>query len=614
MTEKAIQQPPGSIPAEVWREMEAEVERAGGAYEPAREYENAVGRTMFDLPTSEDQTLVVLLPQERLQELPSQALVRIRSHPDGRSYLGMVVGGPFAEPDGLRGDAPLVVATNLQGTLFVPRYHGRVHVSLLGEEVNGALVPPRFRPLPNSPVEALSREETAAVLQAGGEIRLGLAVGHEHVVVGVPARRKSVLPRHTAFLGTTGSGKSTSVAGFIAQAQAAGFAIILLDVEGEYTHLHEPLSDPAMGAVLRERGLRPAGVPNTRLYHLIGRDTANPDHPARAAFCLRFSDLSPYAVAAILDLTDPQQDRFFRAYELARQAMRELGLFPRKDANGRPLPEDEKEALAWDEFDSGYPELALSFLLDVAGACAHVAGKSEGEYSFYRPELKVQPAVVTKRVGALKPDNPISWRTLLAKLWRLHRLRVFDHPQTTPLDASTLTIPGRVSIIDLSDSDSPQLNNLAIASLLRNVQRAQEACYDAAVRAGTEPTRTLIVIEEAHEFLSAARVEKMPVLFEQVERIAKRGRKRWLGLCFVTQLPQHLPPALLGLVNNFVLHKISDSNVIQRLQRAIPGIDESLWRRLPGLAPGQTIVSLASMARPLLVSMDPAPCALRMVE
>ena len=63
-----------------------------------------------------------------------------------------------------------------------------------------------------------------------------------------------------------------------------------------------------------------------------------------------------------------------------------------------------------------------------------------------------------------------------------------------------------------------------------------------------------------------------------------------------------------------ILHKISDTHVIERLQRTVPGIDGSLWRRLPGLAPGQAIVSLASMTRPLLVSMDPAPCALRLVE
>ncbi len=603
------------IPSEVWRELDDEIEAAGGAYAPPADEAEAVGRTMFDLPNSEDQLLTVLLSQERLQELPSQALVRIRSKPDGRRYLGIVVAGPFAEPDGLRGDAPLMVATNLQGTLFVPRYHGRVHVSILGEELaDGALVPPRFRPLPNSPADALSPEETEAVLQAGGEIRLGLAVGHEHVVVGVPAERKSVLPRHTAVLGTTGSGKSTTVANFIAEARAAGFAVVLLDVEGEYTHLHEPATDAAMRAVLRERGRQPAGVPDTWLYHLVGRDTANPDHPRPAAFCLRFADLSPHAVSAILDFTEPQQVRFFRGYDLARQALAEVGLFPRRGPEGRPRQEDEREALAWDEFDVGFPGMTLSFLLDVVGACAHAAGKQEGSFPFYQQELKERPEAVTRRVAALKPDSAVSWRTLHSKLWRLHRLRVFDRRETPPLAPEALTVSGRLSIVDLSDSDSPALSNLAIASLLRGVQRAQEEAYEAAARGERPPARTLVVIEEAHEFLSADRVARVPVLFEQVERIAKRGRKRWLGLCFVTQLPQHLPPQLLGLVNNFILHKISDHSVIQRLQRTVPGIDDSLWRRLPGLAPGQAIVSLASMTRPLLVSMDPAPCALRLVE
>ena len=309
-------------------------------------------------------------------------------------------------------------------------------------------------------------------------------------------------------------------------------------------------------------------------------------------------------------MTEPQRDRFLRAYEIARAVMRELGWFPRR---GPEVANDEKEALAWDEFDTGYPRITLSLLLDVVGACAHTASKGEGEFDYFTHVLKQNPLPVRCRVEALKPDHPVSWRTLHGKPWRLQRLKVFEHATIRPLDPHQLTEPGRVSIIDLSDSESPQLNNLTIASMLRNIQRAQEARYDAAVRTGVPP-RTLVIIEEAHEFLSTDWVERMPVLFEQVERIAKRGRKRWLGLCFVTQLPQHLPPQLLGLVNNFVIHKITDPNVVQRLQRTIPGIDPSLWLRLPGLAPGQAIVSLASMTRPLLVSMDPAPCALRMAD
>jgi uncharacterized protein len=128
------------------------------------------------------------------------------------------------------------------------------------------------------------------------------------------------------------------------------------------------------------------------------------------------------------------------------------------------------------------------------------------------------------------------------------------------------------------------------------------------------PVRTLVIIEEAHEFLSEDRIDKMKILFEQVARIAKRGRKRWLGLVFVTQLPQHLPRQVFGLVNSYILHKITDPLVVSTLRRTVSGIDEGLWNRLPGLAPGQAIVSFPHMARPLLVSIDPASAELRLTD
>ncbi len=201
------------------------------------------------------------------------------------------------------------------------------------------------------------------------------------------------------------------------------------------------------------------------------------------------------------------------------------------------------------------------------------------------------------------------------KLGRIERLNLFDNPHAPPLDYAKMLQPGRVSILDLSDSDSTLVNNLIISDLLRGVQKAQEEAYHQQVTVlGRDPTPVVIIIEEAHEFLSAQRIRKMPILHQQVERIAKRGRKRWLGLVFVTQLPQHLPDEVLGLVNNYILHKIGDANVISRLKRSIGSVDDSLWTRLPRLAQGQAVVSLASLARPMLTAMDPAPCRLKMVQ
>lgn len=594
--------------------LDADIGAAGGALAPDAAADGAIGVTMFDLPGSQDGSVTVLLPRENTQRAPSQALLRIKS-PDERRYIGIVTAGPFAEPDSLRGDSPMLVTVATRGGVYLPPYHGRIQVEILGEEqTDGTLGPPRLRPLPNSRVFVLDDAETARVLHADGDLRLGLVVGHDDLPVRIPSERKAVLPRHTAILGTTGGGKSTTVARLVQQAQAAGMAVILLDVEGEYTFLHEPTDDPRMLSGLAERGLTPAGVPNT-LYHLVGRDTANPSHPRRREFSLQFARLSPYAVQEILDLTEPQAERFLRAYDITTTLLRELRIFP-----GEGKREEEAIALELDEFERGYPRLRLAHLLDVVGAC--VAKAEHDEITPRTADFQRDSASALKRqIEQLKRiDSPVSWRALLGKLGRLNRLKVFDNDAAKPLYYQHLLRPGAVSVIDLSDTGLSELTNLAIADLLRGVQEAQEEIYGSYAAAQAEnrdvdaPPRVLIIIEEAHEFLSAERIDQMPVLFQQVARIAKRGRKRWLGLVFVTQFPQHLPRPVFGLVNSYVLHKLSDPQVVSTLERTISGIDQGLWQRLPGLAPGQAIVSFPHLARPLLVSVDPTPARLRMVE
>jgi hypothetical protein len=593
----------------------------------------AIGRTMFDLPGSEDLSVTVLLPAENLQRAPAQAMVRIFSQNDRRKYLGVVTAGPFAEPDSLKGDSPILVTVSTRGGSYLPPFHGRVVVTILGEELaDGTLTPPRLRPLPNSPVCVLSDDESAAVLKAHGNLRLGLAVGHSELVVGVPSDEKSVLPRHTAILGTTGGGKSTTVAGLIRQAQAAGMAVILLDVEGEYARLHEPTDDPSMLTRLAERGLEPGGIPGNQmtLYHLVNRDTVNPKHPNRRPFSVQFARLSPYAVIEILNLTEAQQERFLKAYDITKELMRRLEIFPVKGND-----EQERMAIEIDEFERGYPRLTLSMLIDVAGACHdHIErpakegrGKAADadvarEFRLFHRRFNTddgKKALTMLLNSSQLPASSVSWRALLGRLGRLNRMKVFyteDRDASPPIKYSDMLEPGRVSVVDLSDTGMSELNNFVIADLLHGIQEAQDRACEEFEKNPTAkpPTKVLIIIEEAHEFLSAERVEKMPILFQQVARLAKRGRKRWLGLVFVTQLPGHLPRQVLSLCNNLILHKLIDTHVLSMLKLAVSGIDESLWSRLPGLAPGQAIVSFGHMTRPLMVAIDPTGAKLRLVD
>jgi len=581
-------------------------------FEEPEEYKGAIGRTMFDTPGAQDGSVTVLLPAEEIDKVPVQSLVRIRSVRDGRSYLAIVVSGPFAEPDGLPATSTIMITTAVRGGIFMPRYHGRVQLEIIGEEVAGRLMPPRYRPVPNSPVFVLGKEEKSEVLESRGEIRLGVVVGDPDIEVGAPVTKKSVLPRHTAVLGTTGGGKSTTIGRFISQAQQRGMAVILLDTEGEYVQMNESAVEPGMVAALQDRDIAPAGIENTHLYHLVGTETANPNHPSISEFGLSFTAISPYTIAEILDMTDAQQERFFRAVDVGKQALRDLRIFPSS-------PEEERAALDVNEFEEGYPHLTLSRLLDVVDVMLAAVEKTDpGDVHLFNQEFRdgKSKGQIFGRAVATKPTSPVSWRVMRSRLWRLHRMNVFDQKTHPPIRYGDLLKPGSVSIIDLSDTDSPAVNNIVISDMLRNVQRLQDASYRAWEKNKTNraPTPTLIVIEEAHEFLSASRISKMPVLFEQVSRIAKRGRKRWLGLVFVTQLPQQLPREVLGLVNNYVLHKINDEGVLRGLRQVIPGVDDALWRRLPALAPGQAVVSMTHMTRPLLVSIDPSPARLRMVE
>ncbi len=599
-----------SFPSEAFARLREDMQTAGGSYMPPIGHEGSIGCTMFDTPTSDDTTIPVLLPKENIDQLPSQAAVRIKSQ-DGHTYLGIVVRGPFALPDGLRADAPPVVATAIRGGFFLPDYHGLVIVEIAGEEKNGQLQPHRFRPRPNSPVFVLKPEEVREFLKTGGNVRLGRAFGHDDLEIAFPSRDKQVLPRHTGILGTTGGGKSTTVANLIAQLQAAGVATILLDTEGEYTEMNEPTDDPKMLEILQEIGRAPQGVPDTDLYFLVGRQCANPMHPRRKPFSPAFSGISPYAALEIFDLNEAQEERFQKALTFTTHVLDELNVWD--EADRRYVKEE------MDDFDEGYPKLRLSHLYDVVRSVGDMLqNKVRAPHPPLRsPEFRNHTDVFDRLIQeAIKDEQKRvdSWRKVQGKLGRIERLNLFDNPQAPPLDFKKLLSPGRVSIIDLSDSDSTLVNNLIISDLLHGVQKAQEEAYEYATQLGREPTPVVIIIEEAHEFLSAQRIGKMPTLHQQVERIAKRGRKRWLGLVFVTQLPQHLPDAILGLVNNFILHKIGDANVVARLKRSVGGVDEALWSRLPRLAPGQAVVSLASLSRPILTAMDPAPCRLRMVR
>jgi len=578
--------------------------------------DDADGRTLFDTPQSEDGSVSVVFPQEKFDRWRSQALVHIESV-DGRRYLAQVVRGPYASPVGLPAGAPALVITQVEGSLFTPPYHGWANLEILGEIVGGQTTLPLFRPRPNSLVKLLTPEQTRTALRCDGDLRLGNAVGFVDLPVGLSSDEKAHLPRHTLAVGTTGAGKSTFIASWVEKLAKAGFNVILIDVEGEYSSIHQPADSSRILPALHARGLTPVGIENTFLLVPTDATAGDPKHPRLRRFCLNFSNVSPYIASELLQGNDAQTDRFLAAYDAAAELVTELGLVADRAEHARRVTE-------WDDQEAGYPDLKLAQVLDVAIAVVGVLGKEEPSDQFLHaegfkahvPRLFEKAALVRKKL-----EHLASWRKTVRLIAALHRTGLFDRSDAKAKDGREirtldfvriLAEPGKVLVYDLSGLDAPPHRNLAIADLLRSVADAQDLLYEAAP--AEKKPKTVIVIEEAHEFVSAERVSQMPALFSQIQRIARRGRKRWLGLMFATQFPQHLPGELFTLCNNRILMRLGDEPTLRRLQHSVGGVSESLWPRLKNLPTGQAIVSAQGIDPAMIVNLEPGRCKLRMVD
>jgi DNA helicase HerA-like ATPase len=579
--------------------------------------DEADGRTLFDTPQSEDGTVLAVFPQDRFERWRSQCLAHVHSTEDGRKYLAQVVRGPYAAPIGLPATAPALVITQVENALFTPPYHGWAVLAILNEVHDGQRLMPLYRPRPNSPVRLLGPEETRAALDCDGDLRLGQAVGQPDLFIGLRSTEKHHIPRHTLAVGTTGAGKSTFLAGWAGKLAAAGFCVIILDVEGEYTAMDRPADSPKIVPALEARGLAPAGVPNTYLLVPTEAAASNPAHPRIRRFGLEFANLSPYIAAELLQGNEAQGDRFLAAYDAAADLVTQLGLVA--DAARH------RDALRrWDDQETGYPDLKLAQVLDLAEAvAAAVSGEEAVEDRYLHPDgFRAHRGLLTKKAGEVKKrlGHAGSWRKTVSLIAGLYRSGLFDRGGApagdglaiSSLDYRRMLEPGRVLIFDLAGMDSPPHRNLAISDVLRGVMEAQDALY-AAADPGQKP-RTVILIEEAHEFVSAGRVKQMPTLFEQIQRIARRGRKRWLGLVFATQFPQHLPAELFTLCNNHVLLRLGDEPTIHKLKNSVGGVPEGLWGRLKNLPTGQAIVSAHGIEPAQVVGLEPGTCKLRMVD
>ncbi len=173
------------------------------------------------------------------------------------------------------------------------------------------------------------------------------------------------------------------------------------------------------------------------------------------------------------------------------------------------------------------------------------------------------------------------------------------------LDPAEMLRPGRVNVIDVSAANDT-VKNLVTADLLR------KAFTYKTMAANAPPS--LLVIEEAHSFMSREKVHAMQATLQMLRNVTRRGRKRWLSLAFVSQQPGHLPPEIFELCNTRLVHTLRSMHNLDALQATTSDVTRELSARCPMLGTGQAIISTPQFHRSVIATIRPAACNRRFVR
>jgi hypothetical protein len=377
--------------------------------------------------------------------------------------------------------------------------------------------------------------------------------------------------RHASVLGSTGSGKSWTVALILERANRLRHPnLILLDMHGEYGPLAD--GDPESGKEGFAQRFRIAGpgdldVPNDDViflpYWLLNRDEM---------------------LSMILDRSDQNAPNQASRFTTHVRTLKQKTLEKNKKLDVKktftvdsPIPYEIKELVKLIDHDDNE-------MVEGARANSEKKGDWNGKLTRFLGRLKAK--LDDRRYGFLF-QPPIS---ALKYDWLAE--------QVTRLLCSDDKCRG-VKIIDFSEVPSDVLPVVTgtFARLLYDVQfwlRAENR------------TPFCFVCDEAHLYLpvkeDADAVEKQALA--TFERIAKEGRKYGVSLLVVSQRPSDVSRTILSQCNNFLVLRLtndSDQSVVKRL---MPDSMAGLTEILPLLDIGEALLLGDAVLLPTRIRLD----------
>lgn len=533
-----------------------------------------LGYINFDGNGSDNTTSAAMVSAERRKHFRRDIYVGIDDKEQNIEFLGRIVEGPFHTPHEISSDSAITRTTVLhpERTKFRPTYFVYGTIEVLGQLINGErVVPTPTRPRPYCEITIFPPDRLKNLLEINGDILLGHLMGYEEqrIQVRADSTNKNFLPRNLGIFGTVGSGKSNTTQVLIEEATEAGWAVVVIDVEGEYVRMNEPSERESMNTILATFGLSPQGINDFHVY-VPSSGQSDAQNPVR--FKVPISRLDTSVISDILEFSEPQFRMFERVVEQASRGSNQTVAGNRLGALGGQAPSQ-----------SPFPYTLQSLINTI------------NNDDFQRNLAQ------TERLTAF---------TLRSKLTSFGRSGMLDwnaNNGISYLPVDELLRGGRLTVLDVSETDD-RSRNIAIAYVLQSLfdKVIETPMGEPMATNGRPRPKVLVLIEEVHTFVSRQSVSKMRAVLDNMQTISRRGRKRWMSLGLISQQPGHVPDELFELANTRIIHQLKSATNLAPVKQTTGGVHEALWSTIPSLGPGQCLLTGTVFKNPIFVNIRPA--------
>lgn len=116
-------------------------------------------------------------------------------------------------------------------------------------------------------------------------------------------------------------------------------------------------------------------------------------------------------------------------------------------------------------------------------------------------------------------------------------------------------------------------------------------------------TPFLLVYEEAHKYVPNSDLVKYRTSKESIERIAKEGRKYGITLMLASQRPSEISETIFSQCNNFITMRLTNPNDQNYVKRLLPDTMGQLIDKMPTLKSGECLLIGDAVVLPSIVKI-----------